>query len=382
MQEEGTMKEIKVALFGVGGYAANYPYTIGVHPEANVKLIAAVDPFNKDCDMCPVYDTAEELYANHQPDLVVVGTPLHLHVEQVVEAFRHGCHVAMEKPMAPDMDGVRQILTARDEAGKMLSVGFNMCADPVVRAAKADAKAGLFGKPVAFKTIVLWPRGHAYYARGGGWAGKKYARNGAPLFDSVLSNATAHYLMNILFMLGEKLDTIECRTFRANAIETFDTAVVKGETASGAKAFIAVTHAINPALQQNPVFEYQFEKGTLYFNTLGGERGARFIARFNNGDVKEYGDVGKGHMENFWNLIDAIRDDAPIHCTGEIAAMHVETMERMRAIQPDAVAFPTHWLREKDEYTYVPGLAKAMIRCFETCALPDWDLSADQLGDD
>ena len=155
------MKEIKVALFGVGGYAANYPYTIAHHPDAGVKLVAAVDPFNKDCDMCPVYDTAEELYANHQPDLVCVATPIHLHEAQVVEAFRHGCHVAMEKPIAGDMDSVRKILAARDAAGKMLSVGFNMCADPVIRAARKDALDGVFGKPVSFKTIVLWPRGHA-----------------------------------------------------------------------------------------------------------------------------------------------------------------------------------------------------------------------------
>ena len=227
------MKEIKVALFGVGGYAANYPYTINQHKDSGVTLVAAVDPFNKNCDMCPVYDTAEEMYANHQPDLVVVGTPINFHVEQTVEAFRRGCHVAMEKPMAANMDGVRKILAARDEAGKMLSIGFNMCADPVVRAAKADVQAGLFGKPLSMKTIVLWPRGHAYYARGGGWAGKKYAKHGAPLFDSVLSNATAHYLLakaddgmnNPLMSIAHltqaivlKDDYIEARLLRAEAL--------------------------------------------------------------------------------------------------------------------------------------------------------------------
>ena len=131
------------------------------------------------------------------------------------------------------------------------------------------------------------------------------------------------------------------------------------------------------------MFEYQFEKGTLYFNRVGsGGRGTNFVAKFNDGTVKEYGPVGKGHLENFWNLIDAIRDGAPIHGTGEIAARHIAAMEQMRAIQPDAVAFPTHWLREMNEHTYVPGLAKAMIDCFNNCALPNWDLSADQLGED
>ena len=377
------MKEIKVALFGVGGYGVNYPYTIAHPQREGVTLVGAVDPYCKTCDMCPVYDTAEELFANHQPDLVVVSTPIHLHVEQAVTAFEHGCHVALEKPICADMEGVQKILAARDKAGKQLSIGFHLCADSGVREAKKDIDDGVFGKPVSLKALVLWPRGHAYYNRGSGWAGKRYARNGAPIFDNVLSNATAHYLMNILFMLGDKLETVDCRTFRANAIETFDTAVVKGETAQGAKAFIAVSHAIHPSLQQDPVFEYQFEKGTLYFNTVGSkERGTHFIARFNDGTVKEYGAVGTGHMENFWNLIDVIRGDDVIYCSGETAALHVDTMERMRTIQPDAVAFPTHWLSEANDHTYVPGLAAALIQCFQNTELPNWDLSADKLGDD
>ena len=375
------MKEIKVALFGVGGYAANYPYTINQHKDSGVTLVAAVDPFNKNCDMCPVYDTAEEMYANHQPDLVVVGTPINFHVEQTVEAFRRGCHVAMEKPMAADMDGVRKILAARDEAGKMLSIGFNMCADPVVRAAKADVQAGLFGKPLSMKTIVLWPRGHAYYARGGGWAGKKYAKNGAPLFDSVLSNATAHYLMNQLFFLDEPIIDLDCRTYRANPIETYDTAIVKGKTASGVETFIAVTHAGHPDKKQNPYFIYEYENATLIGGGIGMEEGY-LTAHFKDGTVKEYGREGQRHMGPFWSMIGALQGTDEIACTGEQGMLHVDTIEKMRQIQPDSVPFPSAWLAEKNEYTYVPGLVDKMWACFNNAELPDWDLTADKLGDE
>lgn len=376
------MKEIKVALFGVGGYGAQYPYTMAHPQREGVTLVGAVDPFCKDCDMCPVYDTAEELFSNHQPDLVVIVTPIHLHVEQAVTAFAHGCHVALEKPVAATMEGVQTILDARDKAGKLLSIGFHHCADEGILEVKRDIEAGVFGRPKRLKSLVLWPRNHAYYNRGIGWAGRRYAKNGDPIFDSVLSNATAHYLMNPLFMINEGLKDVECRTFRANAIETFDTAVVRGRTDSGAEVFVAVAHAVHPELSQDPVFHYEFENATLRFNEVGGGRGVRFIARFHDGTVKEYSEVGKGHLDNFWNLIDAIRGEASIHCTGEIAARHVAVMDAMRAIQPDAVVFPTHWVREMNDFTYVPGLAKAMIRCFEECSLPDWDLSADKLGDD
>lgn len=373
------MDEIKVALFGVSGYAANYIYTM-THPRREgVKLVAAVDPFNKDCDVCPVYDTAEEMYAHHQPDLVVVATPIHCHVAQAVEAFRHGCHVALEKPIAANMDGVREILKARDESGKYLSVGFNMCADPVIRQIWADAQSGLFGKPVAFKTIVLWPRGHVYYSRGSGWAGKRYARNGEPIFDSVLSNATAHYLMNMLYMLNEPMAELDCQTYRANPIETYDTAIVKGRTASGADMFIAVTHASDPDKKQNPYFHYVYEKATLTFGGMG-ETGEKFVARFNDGTVKEYTGVNTGYLDPFWNMIDTIRGKDVVACPGETAMLHVDTIERMRTLQPDAVPFPAKWIAEKNDYTWVPGLAEAMIECFNRAEMPQWDLDADSLG--
>ena len=375
------MKEIKVALFGVGGYGANYPRTIINRKMENVKLVGAVDPYCKKCDLCPVYDTAEELYANHEIDVVVVSTPIHLHVPQAVQAFEHGCHVVLEKPSAADLAGVKKILDARDKAGKLLSIGFHMCADAAVQEVKKDVDAGLFGKPKSLKGIVLWPRAHKYYfGSHGGWGGKRYSAKGEPIFDNVLSNATAHYLMNILFMLGEPLQDVQCATYKAYEIETFDTAVLKGRTASGADAFIAVTHAAGPDVVQHPMFCYEFENATVTFGYREHDhRGDRFVARFKDGTVKEYGEVGLGDMENFWNLINALQDGEEIMCTGETAALHVDAMEKMRTLQPEATVFPASWVKQQDDYACVTGLGEALYHCFDTCTLPDWDMTAEQL---
>ena len=56
------MHEIKVALFGVGGYAANYLIAMVWPGREGVRLVGAVDPYCKACDLCSVYDTAEELF--------------------------------------------------------------------------------------------------------------------------------------------------------------------------------------------------------------------------------------------------------------------------------------------------------------------------------
>lgn len=374
------MQEIKVALFGVGGYAGNYIYTITNHQREDVKvtLVGAVDPFNKNCDLCPVYDTAEELYTNHKDiDLVAIGTPIHCHVPQAVEALRRGYHVTLEKPMAATLAGVQQILDARDQSGKLLSIGFNMCADAQIRALKADLQAGVFGKPLRFRTIVLWPRKHSYYSRG--WAGRKFTAGGEPIYDSVLSNATAHYLMNSLFFLEEEMAELECQTYRANPIETFDTAIVKGKTPSGVELFVAVTHAGDPAQQQNPLFIYECEKATLTFGSVGGKADV-FRVQFKDGTEKVYENVNQGYQVPFWNMIEVLQGKDTIACTGEMARLHVATLEKMRQLQPESTPFPDSWVRDDGEFTWVPGLAEAMFDCFWKGEMPSWNLNADHLG--
>ncbi len=372
------MSEIKIALFGIGGFAANYVHAMEKPCREGVRLVGAVDPFVKECPLCPVYATAQELYQAQQPDLVVIATPIHFHVEQAVEAFRHGCHVVMEKPIAATVEGVRQILAARDQAGKQLSIGFQHCYDKAMLALKADVDAGVLGAPVALKAMVLWPRDHTYYHRGCGWAGKRFDAQGRPIFDNVLSNATAHYLMNMLFMTGGPVHAIRCATYRANPIETFDTAVMKARAVSGADVFIAVSHAAGRAHVQNPMFEYAYEQAVVRF---GGpeEKEKHIVATFADGRVKDYGRVGSDTMDNLWNTVDAIREGAPIGCTGEMALWHVDALEQMRLLQPEATPFPAAWVREDDGLIWVPGLAESLRQCFAERSLPQWDLTREQL---
>jgi len=366
------MEEIKVALFGVGGYAANYLYAIKNPKRPGVRLVGAVDPFVQTCDMCPVYASAEELYAHCQPDLTIVATPIHWHPEQAVAAFAHGSHVLLEKPMAATMKGVSDILRARDHGNRKLGVGFQLCADPAIRALKRDVDAGLYGAPVSLKVIVLWPRDHTYYHRSCGWAGKRYDPQGRPIFDNVLSNATAHYLLNMLFMTGEPLVSLTCATYRANDIETFDTAVLHGVSETGATIFIASSHAADPAYTQQPVLAYEYEKGTICLGRLGGED-ERLTVHLRDGSVTDYGLAGQTYMPCLWNMVDAIRADAEIACSGETAALHVDTLEKMRTLQPEAAPFPPSCVREQGSFTWVPGLAEYLIECFRSGHILQWN---------
>ena len=113
-----------------------------------------------------------------------------------------------------------------------------------------------------------------------------------------------------------------------------------------------------------------------------GMEDAYLTAHFKDGTVKEYGREGQRHMGPFWSMIGALRGTDEIACTGEQGMLHVDTIEKMRGIEPDSTPFPAAWLAEKNEYTWVPGLAEKLWECFNTTTLPDWDLTADRLGEE
>lgn len=136
--------------------------------------------------------------------------------------------------------------------------------------------------------------------------------------------------MNMLYLLDEPLTRLDCATFRASAIETYDTAFLKDFTASGAEVYAAVSHAVDPDCVQNPIFHYEYEKPTL---TFGGKgiTGSHFVARFADGSVKDYGVVELSGQQLLWNMIDAIRGEDEIACPGETAMLHVDTIEKCAA---------------------------------------------------
>ena len=373
-------EEIRVVLFGTGGYAANYLEALKKPRRDSVRLAGAVDPYARDFTACPLYADAETMFREARPHIAVIGTPIQFHAEQAELAFAHGCHVVLEKPIAATVESARSLLRAQDQAGKLLNVDYQLCYDPAIRAMKADADAGLFGAPVSLRALVLWPRERTYFQRGSGWAGKKFDAQGRPVFDSVLNNATAHYLMNMLFMTGAPAENIRCATFRANPVETYDTAVMKG-TSAGADIFIAVSHALALPEKTGPILEYRYERATVRWTRLGDDH-APLTASFADGRVKTYGTIDEPYMENLWNMVDAIREGTDILCTGETALLQTMAVERMREIQPESTPFPEAWIRREENLHWVPGLADALRRCYDRQELPHWDLSASSLTEE
>ncbi|WP_205509555.1 Gfo/Idh/MocA family protein [Longitalea arenae] len=76
------------------------------------------------------YKSFDAIKENPDIDIVYIVLPNALHAEYVIRAARAGKHVICEKPMAITVEECDQMITACEEAGVMLSLGYRLHFEP------------------------------------------------------------------------------------------------------------------------------------------------------------------------------------------------------------------------------------------------------------
>lgn len=374
------MQDLSIVLVGVGGYGHMFADSwLSKGAENHVVMAGAVEPHIAGAERAealkaagvPFFASLEEFYAKNRADLAIISSPIQFHAPQTELAFANGSAVLCEKPMCASLAEAQAMIGARDASGKMGAVGFQWAFSPVMRQVKQDILNGRFGKPKRLAALTLWPRNASYYQRGIGWAGKIRDAMGRPVYDSVANNACAHYLFNMLFLLGGSMEdaalpqTVEAALLRANAIENYDTVFARAELADGAELLFLASHAV--AKQKNPRFKYEFEKGELVFDA---DKECEIIAKFADGSIKNYGDPNAyAHESKLWIMTDALRLGNWSPCSFEAAQKHVQLILAIQKSMPIAEA-PKELARNKDNVAYVHGLESLMEQCFEEMRMP------------
>ncbi len=367
-------KDVSIVLVGLGGYAHVYVNAILDKSIPNIKVVGLVDPFPESCPRleelkalgAPIYSDIEDFYKENTADLAVITTPIQFHTKHVITALEHGSNVLCEKPLCADKADIEKMLAAQKKAGKFVDIGYQWSHNEGILEMKKDILSGLYGKPKSLKSIVLWPRDTAYFKRGTGWAGKIKAADGALIYDSVANNATAHYLHNMFFVLGDKMDSAlapvstDAFLMRANPIENFDTCTVKCKMLNDVDVTFVAAHPIDKAL--NPVCEYVFENGVIRLDSNNGSDGEKehFIGTLNDGTVKNYGNPQMGADKKLFCAIDAVRKGGDICCPIEAAAVHTRVINELQD------NFQIHAAKRElvkvteNNLVYVDGLGEAL----------------------
>jgi len=381
------MSTVKLALVGAGGYGQFYLRALVAKGASyEVQLVGIVDPtvtapvtVDGAPVAAPLYPTLAACLAAHAVDLVAIAAPIHHHKPYVLAALAAGAHVLCEKPLCATIQDALALVEAQRQAGRFVAVGYQWSFADAIGALKADIMAGHLGQPVRFKAKVLWPRTAAYYARNN-WAGQLQLANGTWVLDSPVSNATAHYLHNLFYLLGEQRaasaypQTVQAELYHANPIPNCDTAALRFTTAAGVEILYYTSHALTE--NRGPQFELEFTHATVHYQTDGGGRSlyAPITAHFHRGprqgETIVYGDPFADETNKIWQCADAVRTGAAVACDVASAVAHVLAVNGMHEAAPTIHPFPAELVRQHGDLTYVDGLQAALDRCYAANKLP------------
>jgi len=381
--ESATGGETRVVLCGIGGYGASYVRLIREEAaQLGIRFVAAVDPMpeksleyeNLKADGVPIFPSLGEFFQQGSCDLVILSSPMQYHCEQTCEALRNGAHVLCEKPLCSTEAEGDAMAACEEASGRRVLVGYQWSFSPGITRLKADILSGRFGKPIQLKTLVCWPRSKAYYQRNR-WAGRLYDSQGRAIFDSPVNNATAHYLHNMLYVIGETTDTsawpekIEARLFRANPIENYDTAALKITTTEGVPIWFFTTHATVRTI--DPTFTYEFEKATVTY-VQGNLR-----AVLSDGEIVEYESPEGDSLSKLMEAIAVARGNGSVLCGITAARAHTRCVVRTQELFAEIVNFPAARIAVRDdgdsELIYVDGLPESMAECYESASFEPLD---------
>jgi predicted dehydrogenase len=374
---------ITIALVGIGGYGNSYVSAmLDAPPRGMFRLIGAIDPMPSACRRLDelkalgvaIHPSLATFHASQHADLVILCTPLHLHASQTCDALVHGSPVLCEKPLCVEPAQIVEMSKARDRADKLVAIGYQWSFSAAIQKLKSDILAGDFGAPLRLRSLVLWPRDEVYYRRNR-WAGAVRDADGNLILDSPVNNACAHYLHNMLYLLGSSIDRsaepakVSAELYRAHPIQNYDTAALRCRTDAGVELMLFASHATASA--HGPIFSFEFERARVDF-PFG--TGRTVIARFADGSIRDYGSPDEQRHRKLWQTLTNIRERTPTICGIEAAGAHTRCAWATQQSVPQPVPFPQSLIRVSGSpgarKTSVEGLDALLPRCYEQFALP------------
>jgi predicted dehydrogenase len=119
------------------------------------------------------YTDVRALLEREKPDVVHITTPPLSHVPIAHVAIDAGCHVYVEKPLAPRHQDALELLERARRAQRQLTVGYTYMFDPPAIAMRELYQRGALGDPVHIESIYGYdlggPFGRALAADRGHW---------------------------------------------------------------------------------------------------------------------------------------------------------------------------------------------------------------------
>ncbi len=332
------MTKLRVGVIGLG-IGRSHIRGFQSHPCAEVVAIADLDETRLQAsgDEFKIpnrYRDAQEMLTKEKLDIVSVCTPNKFHKPLTLAAFKAGCHVLCEKPMAMNTAEAREMLPAAKKAGKRLMINFSYRFRPESWAIKTQVDDGVLGDVYFARTIWLRRR---FMPGFGGWFGQKELSGGGPIIDlGVHRLDLALWLMGYpkpVWVLASTSNVIGSRLAEENGakfdVEDFGVALIKFENGATLEletswtSYIAEQELMETrllgtrggAVQRNVAEGYKFE-AELFVE----KNGAHY-------DMKLHHPPGPEIPNQFQHFVDCLIHNRPHIATGEEGLVVMELLD-------------------------------------------------------
>lgn len=376
------MKEpVKVLVVAINGYGHYYLKALLEETDCeDAVLVGVIDPEAEKSKYypafkefgIPVFSRMNDFYlAGGKADLAVISSPPHYHVAQSILALHHATNVLCEKPVCAQLSEAQSLIEKRNKSKKFVLIGYQWSYSEGIQLLKLDIISGRFGKPLRMKSLCLWPRDFAYFARNS-WAYKKSDPGGNIVLDSLFHNAMSHFIHNMFFLMGKSMNSsaeavrVDARVFRAYPVETYDTGVVKIVTDTGVELMFFGSHAAETKV--DPCFRIEFEKGFVELKPGADKIIAKSL------DKQEFSYPSPDSDHQFKKLFVAIRnvvDPVNIICPPEAALPQIKLINEIEQSNGEARYFSEKSIVRTDSRLFVKDLDDLLLTCYKEFKMPD-----------
>ncbi|MFC2158110.1 Gfo/Idh/MocA family protein [Acidobacteriota bacterium] len=371
---------VSVVLVGIGGMGYFYLRTLfdDFSPD-RVCVKAVVDPFPESSRIVgevrqrgiPIYDSLEDYFpdAGSAIDLVIVSSPIQYHVDQSIRALEKGSRVLCEKPLCATIQEADRLIRASSDHNGRIEIGYQWSFTPAIQDFKQDVLAGRFGRPVRLKTLCFWPRDMNYFNRNH-WAGRLKDDSGLWVLDSPAGNAMAHFLHNMFYVLGHRIDAsavpveVAAEASRLYPIENFDTISSRIFTEEGVELLFFASHAVPE--NRGPLFEFEFEEAKVVYEGPGNE----IWARWTSGIQKSYGNPEVHLLRKLSRAVEGIFEDIPVLCPPEAARSQTLCVNGIQDSISCVKEFPKEKIIRTGDQLWSTGLADLLDEAYQKNKLP------------
>jgi len=264
------MNPTRIAIAGLGeaGHDLHLPALEGL---PNTEVVGLVDPSEAMRSRAaartaaPTFESFGDMLDTTNPDVVIVATPPHTHLDLGLASLAAGAHVLMEKPFVRSLAEADQLIAAADAAGLQIALNHEFREMPILSTVRDAVHGGEHGNLLFMQ---LWQLMDMPSSGEAGWRGS--------LRNRTLFEAGVHLVDYAMAVFGEIPVAVSTTLSNGGGAATAEDSIVVAtlEFSSGRLANIVQTRLSKGARQY---FEARVDTTEASFRASFGGR-ARLTA--------------------------------------------------------------------------------------------------------